>query len=110
MECDSAPLSENEDFLDDDTCYEEDIAFIEPLITKKNFQFLKSKLKIQLNPLKGLKKVTMEKMICQSCLFLKKEKTLTFIVFKTIKKEPSMFYSRARKSVFLCCSIWFNVP
>ena len=46
-------------------------------------------------------------MICQSCLFLKKEKTLTFIVFRTIKKEPSIFYSRARKSVF--CAVVYGL-
>ena len=35
------------------------LAFIEPLITEKNFKFLKTKLKIQLNSMKGLKKITM---------------------------------------------------
>ena len=66
------------------------LVFIELLITEKNFQLLKTRPKIQLNLLKGLKRITMEKMICLSCLLLKTEKKLTSIAFLMIKKRPSI--------------------
>ena len=63
-------------------------AFIEPLVTEKYFQILKTRLKIQLNLLKGLRRITMEKTIYQSYLLLKIGKQLTVIAFQTIKIEP----------------------
>ena len=69
MECDSTPLSEDEDFLtynEDEYLRRKILAFIEPLITGKNLQILKIRPRIQLNLLKGLKKIIMVKMICLS--------------------------------------------
>ena len=91
MECDNALLSEDEDLLDDDSYYEEDIeqspSFYRTFDNGEEFLKFGNQLKIQSIRLKGLKNTTMEKMICKSCLLLKKEKMLTFIFFKTIRKR-----------------------
>ena len=49
MECDSTPLSEDEDFLDDDTCYEEDIehglSFYRTFDNKEEFSNFENQIK-----------------------------------------------------------------
>ena len=96
MECDSTPLSE-------DVYIEKTPSFYRTFDNREEFANFE-----KLNLLKGLKKIIMVKKICfelfapdfLSCLHLRTEKKLTFITFLTIKKESSMFYSRARKSYF----------
>ena len=102
MECDSTPLSE-------DVYIEKTPSFYRTFDNREEFANFE-----KLNLLKGLKKIIMVKKICfelfapdfLSCLHLRTEKKLTFITFLTIKKESSMFYSRARKSYFFYAIVY----
>ena len=122
MECDdSTPLSEGQEFLDDNTCYEEDIehgpSFYRTFNNREEFSTFENQIKNPVESSERSEKNCYGEDDLPELFAPENRKTVNFHSFTNdekraldFKKNLQCFVLERENQFFLCSKIWFNVP